>query len=182
MSVIGRLIGRAAVDERPVLRIVEMQRRHLREVLAIEEVSYPRPWTPRVFADELEMMRRGERLYLAALVGRSLVGYGGILFAGDSAHVTNLAVDPDWRRRGVAAEVLLELAWRAREQGVEALSLEVRVSNHAAQDLYRRFGFAPAGVRPRYYEGVDDAIVMWCHGVQDDEFAERLGSIERERS
>jgi len=182
VSVIGRLIGRESADERPVLRIGEMQRRHVRDVLRIEVVSYPRPWTPRVFSDELEMMRRGERLYLVATVGRALVGYGGVLYTDGSAHVTNLAVDPDWRRRGVAVEILLELAWRARDHGVEALSLEVRDSNHAAQGLYRRFGFAPAGVRPRYYEGVDDAIVMWCHGVQEDEFAERLASIERERA
>lgn len=181
MSVIGRLIGRES-DERPVLRIAEMQRRHLRDVLAIEDVSYPRPWTPRVFTDELEMMRRGERVYLVAIVGRRLVGYGGMLFTDGSAHVTNLAVDPDWRGRGVAIELLLELAWRARDRGVEALSLEVRESNHVAQRLYRRFGFVPAGVRPRYYEGVDDAIVMWCHGVQEDEFADRLSSIERERA
>lgn len=182
MSVLGRLLGREASDDRPVLRLGEMQRRHLRDVLAIEVVAYPRPWTPKVFGDEIEMMRRGERTYLVAHVGRTLVGYGGILYAPDSAHVTNVAVDPSWRGRGVATEILLELCWRARERGSEALSLEVRESNATAQGLYRRFGFAPAGVRPRYYEGVEDAIVMWCHGVQDEAFEDRLRLIEGERS
>ena len=58
-----------------------------------------------------------------------------------------------------------------------AWTLEVRASNNAAQDLYRRFGFAPAGVRNRYYENTEDAIVMWCHDIQSESYAERLRSI-----
>jgi ribosomal-protein-alanine N-acetyltransferase len=55
--------------------------------------------------------------------------------------------------------------------------LEVRASNEAAQQLYRKFGFLPAGVRARYYEGTEDAIVMWCHDIQSPEYLRRLEEL-----
>jgi ribosomal-protein-alanine N-acetyltransferase len=61
----------------------------------------------------------------------------------------------------------------------EALTLEVRVGNTAAQELYRHFGFAPAGVRQRYYENTEDALVMWAHDIQDSKYRERLESRQR---
>ncbi|MFM8776816.1 MAG: ribosomal-protein-alanine N-acetyltransferase RimI, partial [Actinomycetota bacterium] len=62
-----------------------------------------------------------------------------------------------------------------------AMTLEVRHTNISAQNLYRRFGFVPAGVRKKYYENRDDAIVMWCAGVQQQEFTDRLRKIELSR-
>jgi len=92
-------------------------------------------------------------------------------------HVTNVAVNPDWQGKGVATRMLLALAQRAVAAGYDALTLEVRHTNTGAQALYRSFGFAPAGIRPRYYENRDDAIVMWCPGIQDADFADRLRRI-----
>jgi ribosomal-protein-alanine N-acetyltransferase len=185
VSVLDRLLRKddAPRDEpgNPLLVIDRMERRDLREVMPIEEAIYPKPWTERVFIDEIEMMRRGQRLYLVGRVGRTLVGYCGLLFADDAAHVTNIAVHPDWRSRGIATEFMLELAERAIEAGFGALTLEVRHTNVAAQELYRRFGFVPAGVRKRYYENTDDAIVMWCQDIQSEAFADRLRSIESTR-
>lgn len=158
-----------------------MRRRHLRRVMEIESVSYPRPWTHRMFLDELAGMRAGTRHYLVAHVDDALAGYGGLMFAGEDAHVSNIAVDPAMHRRGVATEMLLDLARLAHERGCEALTLEVRHTNTAAQGLYRRFGFVPAGIRRRYYENTDDAIVMWAHGVATREYAERLDHIEASR-
>lgn len=187
MSIIDRLLGREAnrnefVGDAPVLAISHMQRRHIRSIMTIEQQVYPRPWTSSVFEDEIILMRQKHRYYLTAHVGNEVVGYGGLLYAGDDAHITNLAVDPMWQRRGIATELLLELAWEARERGFSALTLEVRHTNIAAQDLYRRFGFAPAGVRKKYYENTDDAIVMWCSDIQSDVFALRLREIEGTRS
>ncbi len=187
MSILDRFLGRRSPGaERygaaPLLEISKMQRRHIRSVIAIEDQVYPRPWTPKVFEEEIAMMNQKHRFYLVAHVGNELVGYGGLLFAGDDAHITNLAVNPTWHRRGVATELLLELAWEARARKFSALTLEVRHTNLAAQDLYRRFGFAPAGVRKKYYENTDDAIVMWCSKIQSDEFAKRLSEIEGTRS
>ncbi|MEY3690957.1 MAG: ribosomal-protein-alanine acetyltransferase [Actinomycetota bacterium] len=155
-----------------------MRRRHLRRVLDIEERVHPRPWTHRTFVSEIDLMRTGCRFYVVAYVDDVLVGYGGLMFSGPDAHVSNVAVDPEWHLRGVATEIMLDLAHIARDRGCEAMTLEVRHTNAAAQNLYRRFGFVPAGVRKRYYENKDDAIIMWAHGILTQEYADRLSRIE----
>jgi ribosomal-protein-alanine N-acetyltransferase len=171
VSVLARFLGRSAGDG---LIIEPLRRRHMVDVMAIEQASYPRPWTIGVFHSEIEMMRRGERHYLVARDGNDVVGYGGLMFAVGDAHVTNIAVAPSRQRQGIATRVLAELAWAGIEKGCDALTLEVRVSNTAAQALYHQFGFIPAGVRTRYYENVEDAIVMWCNDLALPEYRERL--------
>ena len=174
MSVLARLLDRSGAGE-PIVEL--MRRRHVGQMMAIEKASYPRPWSAQVFHDELDHARDGYRYYLVARRGRTVVGYGGLMFAVDEAHVTNLAVHPDHRREGVATRLLLALADEAIARECPAWTLEVRASNVAAQELYRRFGFAPAGVRARYYEGVEDAIVMWCHDIQSAEYSRRLEEL-----
>ena len=154
-----------------------MRRRHLRSVLAIEAQVYPKPWTHGVFADELAMARRAQRHYIVARDKNRVVGYGGLMLGVDEAHITNIAVDPTAQQMGTGSQILLELCHVARDCGCKAITLEVRVSNIAAQNMYRKFGFAPAGVRQRYYENIEDALVMWCHDVDSDEFQSRLSQI-----
>jgi [ribosomal protein S18]-alanine N-acetyltransferase len=120
-------------------------------------------------------------LYIVAKQRGDVVGYGGLLFALEDAHVTNIAVDPRQQRRGIGQLLMLALARAAIAHGSQNLSLEVRVSNKAAQELYRQFGFAPAGVRPRYYENVEDAIIMWCHDINTPEYTARLAELGRNR-
>ena len=100
----------------PVLDIVPMRRKHLKAIMPIEEVVYPRPWTLGVFHAEIELVRREQRFYIVGQIGDEVVGYGGLLFTPDDAHVTNIAVHPEWQRRGIATDLLLELAWKARER------------------------------------------------------------------
>jgi [ribosomal protein S18]-alanine N-acetyltransferase len=164
-------------DHAATVRISPMRRRHVRQILKIEEQVYPRPWSAAVFASEIDQTPRARR-YLVAHVGRRLVGYGGLLLAPDSAHVTNIAVAPDRQREGIGSRLLLALAREAIALGAPALTLEVRVGNVAAQQMYRRFGFTPAGVRKRYYEGTDDAIVMWAHDIAHPAYSARLLAIE----
>lgn len=161
------------------LSIVPFRRRHLRQVLAIENQVYPRPWTPGVFSSELAQVREGSRCYAVALIEGRVVGYGGLMFTDDGAHVTNIAVDPTRHRRGVGRRLLMHLIGMAREEGCDAMTLEVRVTNTAAQALYRQFGFAPAGIRKRYYENTDDALVMWCHDLGGDDMSRRLTEAQR---
>lgn len=189
MSILGRFLrsqrttGRRspAPDHGDVLTIEPMRRWHIEEVMRIERTAYPQPWTEGVFADELAMQARGSRHYLVAMLGGHVVGYGGMIYMDDAAHVTNVAVDLSMRRRGIATEIMLDLAWEARRVGMSSLTLEVRESNVSAQSLYRRFGFVPVGVRAKYYENRDDAIVMWCTDIQGEEFVRRLQHIEAER-
>ena len=157
-----------------------MRRRHLAAIMPIELVSYPRPWPIGVFQSEIDLMRHGERHYLVARENGILVGYGGVMFVLDDAHVTNLAVAPRRQRSGIATRLLAELAWQAIAHGCQALTLEVRASNTAAQALYHQFGFVPAGIRQKYYENAEDAIVMWCNDLTLPEYRARLRELSPE--
>ncbi len=159
------------------LVIAPMRRRHLPAVLAIEEQVQPRPWSERIFRSELG---QPNRCYLVARHGAAVVGFAGVLLVVDEGHVTNVAVDPSWHRRAVATSLLLRLCRTAAERGARNLTLEVRMSNDGAQALYRRFGFAPGGVRKAYYpDNREDALVMWAHDIDLPPYAERLADIER---
>jgi len=170
-----------AVEPTPeplVVHVVPMRRRHVRAVLRIEQQVYPRPWTMSLFLSELAL--RSSRAYFVARVGRDVVGYGGLMMSADDGHVTTLAVDPRWQRHQIGTRLLLVLAREAIARGATAVTLEVRMSNTAAQDMYRRFGFGPVGVRKNYYQEVnEDALVMWAHEVDQPEYAALLDSIER---
>lgn len=159
------------------VELVTMRRRHLRGVLKIEAQVYPRPWSLGLFLSELAL--RTSRIYIVAKVGSTVVGYAGLMLTGGDGHVTTIAVDPAWHRHGVGTRLLLALSRAGIARGCTGLTLEVRVSNEAAQTMYRRFGYAPAGVRKNYYsESNEDALVMWAHDVDLPAYAERLDAIE----
>ena len=184
MSVLSRLLTRFDGDGPGTVTIEPFQMRHLRDVMPIEQGAYPKPWSRSVFESELRQVGSGSRYYIVARDRsrrRRVVGYAGLWFVhdpdGDQAHVTNIVVAPDARRTGVGAQLMTALARTAIDRGCVAWTLEVRASNTAAQELYRQFGFAPAGVRKRYYENTEDAIVMWCHDIQGEAYADRLRAI-----
>jgi ribosomal-protein-alanine N-acetyltransferase len=157
------------------VHIVPMRRRHLRSVLKIERQVHPRPWSHGVFANEIG---QSDRCYVVARLDGAVSGYGGVWYALDDAHVTNIAVDPLRRRLKIATRLLVTLAHQSRLHGAKNLTLEVRVSNKAAQALYAQFGFAPVGMRRRYYENVEDAVVMWATDIDQPAYSERLRSID----
>jgi ribosomal-protein-alanine N-acetyltransferase len=160
------------------VRIEPMRRKHLKSVLRIEQQVYPRPWSAALFHSELAL--RSTRSYFVAKVGRRLVGYAGIMITLDESHVTTIAVDPTRHREKIGTRLMLQLARESIARGATALTLEVRVSNKGAQDLYRRFGFAPVGVRKNYYQEInEDALVMWVHEIDQPAYRELLASIER---
>lgn len=164
-------------DPSVAVHIVALRRRHLRAVLRIEAQVYPRPWSLPLFMSELNL--RTSRVYVAARIGGVVVGYAGIMLAGDEAHITTLAVDPVWHRRKIATRLLAHLVRATLSEGARHLTLEVRMSNLAAQALYRRFGFEPAGVRKNYYaETNEDALIMWAYDLDTATAGERLSSIE----
>jgi ribosomal-protein-alanine N-acetyltransferase len=159
--------------------LTPMRRRHLRSVLRIEAQVYPRPWSLGLFMSELAL--RSSRVYVVARVSGGVVGYAGLMFSGSDAHVTTIAVDPEFHRLGVGTRLLLALARSAVARGATGLTLEVRMGNEGAQALYRRFGFVPAGIRKNYYvETNEDALVMWAHDVDHPGYAARLERIEAE--
>jgi ribosomal-protein-alanine N-acetyltransferase len=159
------------------VHLVPLRRRHLRSVLRIEAQVYPRPWSLPLFMSELNL--RSSRHYVAARIGGVVVGYGGLMFSADEAHVTTIAVDPAWHRHQVGTRLMLNLARSSIGRGARHLTLEVRVSNAAAQAMYRRFGFETAGVRKNYYaETNEDALVMWAYDIDGLAYTDRLVAIE----
>ena len=129
-------------------------------VLGIENQAFATPWSRASFLYELTENTRA--LYLVAREGVQVVGYVGMWVIFEEGHITNLAVDPGFRRLGVATLLLDELAAAAKERGVSRLTLEVRRSNHAAQLLYTKHGFVTTGIRRRYYrDNNEDALIMW---------------------
>jgi ribosomal-protein-alanine N-acetyltransferase len=161
----------------PDVNIVPMRRRHVRAVLRIEQQVYPRPWTHSLFVSELAL--RSTRAYFVGKSGRDVVGYAGLMVTVDEGHVTTIAVDPAWHRHKIGSRLLLALAREAIARGAHSLTLEVRMSNKGAQELYRRFGFAPVGVRKNYYQETnEDALVMWVHDIDSPEYAQLLAGLE----
>jgi len=141
-----------------------IRREDLPEVVGIEMASFAVPWTEEMFAHELAQEGLSEILVARATWAGSpppIVGYICVWVVAGELHINNLAVTPRWRRRGAAAALLEAALERARLRGVGCAFLEVRASNVAAQSLYRRYGFEPAGVRRRFYEQPpEDAIIM----------------------
>lgn len=129
--------------------------------MVIEEAQFPEPWTRSMLLDEIR--RTDTRRYTVAEEGRALVGYLGMMFIAGEAHVNTIGTAPGHEGRGIATTLLTD-AWRdAHKRGITRVSLEVAVSNVRAQALYRRFGFAPVGVRRNYYERTgEDALVLWA--------------------
>ncbi len=146
------------------VEIVPMRRRHLRGVVAIEDLTNPRPWSYDLFESELKQV--SSRSFVAIAPHSLLVGFACLMTTGFETHVTNLGVDPQRRREGIARHLVQRLLDETRTLGLDDVTLEVREGNAAARALYRSFGFVDDGVRPRYYaESNEDAVIMWRRGL-----------------
>jgi ribosomal-protein-alanine N-acetyltransferase len=173
--------------------IEAMRLRDVAEVMEIERLSFPTPWSARAYRYELQennlshylvahprkslapkepgfwagprRERLVERLRRSLGVAMppevNILGYGGFWLLAGEAHISTIAVRPEWRRRGIGELLLVAMLERAVELGGDLATLEVRVSNVAAQSLYQKYGFAKVGLRPRYYsDRGEDALVM----------------------
>jgi [ribosomal protein S18]-alanine N-acetyltransferase len=104
-----------------------------------------------------------------------LVGYGGVWLSVDDGHITTIAIAPEQRGRGVGELLLISLIDQALDLGAERITLEVRVSNTVAQQLYLKYGFEPVGRRPRYYtDNGEDAMLMTTPLIREPAYQEQL--------
>ncbi len=149
----------------------EMAYADLDGVVALEEATFPSPWSRATFADELA--RPHSRGWLVAEEAGVLVGYGGVMVVDGEAHLMNIAVRSDRRREGVASALLDELVARARELGADRVTLEVRAESDEPIAFYRSRGMQLAGRRAGYYGPGVDALIM---SADIDEVAASAGS------
>lgn len=131
------------------------------DVMVIEHEAFTLPWTEEAFRNELTQ-NHFARYMIMQYLGQP-VGYAGMWTVIDEAHVTNIAVLQAYRGRKWGERLLRELMKTAEQLGMQRMTLEVRVSNDVAQNLYRKMGFKPAGLRKGYYsDNQEDALIMWA--------------------
>lgn len=163
------------------MAVRDMSMADIDAALVIEEASSLQPWTRGIFEDELS--DPATRSYRVACIDADVMGFCGLMVQLDEGHITNIAVSPDRRGHGFGAALLLDSVRIAIAKKVRALTLEVRVSNTPARLLYQRFGFAPVGVRPKYYRvNNEDALIMWAHDIDTAAYHVRLAGITSELS
>lgn len=140
--------------------IRDMKESDLERIMEIEEKSFNPPWSREAFL--LELTKNLLAKYIVAEMDGQVVGYGGIWLIIDEGHVTNIAVDEEYRGKGIGSKILEGLIQICRERNMTAMTLEVRKSNVVAQSLYRKYGFKEYGIRKGYYQdNNEDAIIMW---------------------
>jgi ribosomal-protein-alanine N-acetyltransferase len=150
--------------------MIEFRKLKLRDLNAIEEIertSYPTPWSRSMFASELA---KPSSICLGAIESESdeLVGYLIISRYVDAWHVMNIAVAQEYRRRGIARNLMERLFEVTARDGRRGYTLEVRVSNEAAIRLYEELGFKTRGIRRGYYtDNREDALIMWKDPVRE---------------
>ncbi|MDR0286643.1 MAG: ribosomal protein S18-alanine N-acetyltransferase [Clostridiales bacterium] len=146
--------------------IETMKKCHIDEIAALEELCFTTPWHKSSFEDEL---KNDLAHYFVALENGRVIGYCGFWQIFDEAHITNIAVSPDFRRNGVGKALLGKMFEVWGRMGINFATLEVRVSNIGARKLYESFDFYNSGVRKGYYEDTgEDAIIMWGNYSRGD--------------
>ena len=123
----------------------------------IEAASFPAPWRREFFVSELAA---DHRYNIVAKRNGAVVGYLFSMWIFDELHVNKIAVDPGFRRQGIADKLMAHCLEFARANGVHTISLEVRHSNKGAQDFYRHLDFVSSYMRARYYPDGESAVVM----------------------
>lgn len=143
------------------MKIVTMDASHVAQIAHLETLCFTDPWSERSIASELQ---NPLSLWLVALDGDTVAGYVGSQTVIDETDMMNIAVHPDYRRRGLARQLVQQLVAQLPSRGSHRLTLEVRASNAPAQGLYETLGFTQVGLRKNYYRGPkEDALILQLH-------------------
>lgn len=142
-----------------MLTVRAMTKKDIAGVHRIETLSFRTPWSKWSLLGEL---KNDVAHYVVAEQDGKLIGYCGMWVLFEEAHITNIAIDPAFRGNGYGKQLLIGAMQVARHFGAEAMTLEVRETNHTAQSLYRKFDFEQQGRRRKYYTDTgEDALLLW---------------------
>lgn len=145
--------------DRASIAIRDMKKKDLGRVAELERLCFSMPWSEKALASEL---KNKVALYQVLEHDGKIAAYAGMWLVLDEAHVTNVAVDPEFRRQGLGLMLMLDMMRRARSRGATRMTLEVREKNYGAQSFYAALGFIKAGIRRGYYSDTgEDAFILW---------------------
>lgn len=144
-----------------VVRLEPLSEQYIPAILEIEKEANSAPWSERSFKNELT---NAQSIFVVALSGGQVAGYGGAWLVVDEAHITTVAVHKDFRGQGIGGKIMSELLRVAKERGASCSTLEVRASNQTAIHLYEKLGYVLTATRKKYYpDNNEDAVIMWLH-------------------
>lgn len=145
------------------MHFVPLDASHIPAIVEIEREHQGSPWSNRSFENELV---NPHAIFLVGIEKGEILAYGGIWMVVDEAHITNVMVVPEARRRGIGRNLMLHLLNAGKEKGMSCSTLEVRVSNHGAIALYKALGYIEVAVRKAYYpNNQEDAVIMWLYDL-----------------
>jgi len=159
------------------IEIAPMRVDDIPEVLRVESLCFKTPWPRNAFQNELTENKLAH--YFVGRVNDEIVGYGGLWVILEDAHITTVAVDPRHQRRRFGENILVRLLDESIDRGACWVTLEVRESNVAAQNLYKKYGFTVVNTRRGYYSDNDEnALVMWAGNLKGAVFQSRLNALK----
>lgn len=139
------------------MQIVKMEVSHVPDIIKVERECFTDAWSEAMFLEELS--GKFSHYYVAEEDGVA-IAYMGMWALSGEGHITNVAVAPDFRRKGIAKALIERFIEIAKQEKLEFMTLEVRRSNDKAQALYKSFGFIEVGVRKNYYDNKEDALLL----------------------
>ena len=135
---------------------------HFNEIENVLTTKFDSFWSPSILKQELE---NSSLQYFVAVIDTEIAGFGGIWKAVDDCHITDIVVRKDLRKLGIGSLILEKLIQAAKDKMVNSITLEVNTNNIPAQKLYEKYGFKIVGIRKKYYNNTDDAIIMTLYFV-----------------
>lgn len=167
----------------PCVELHPLTTQHLADVVRLDHLCFGGLWTQEGYqrevtspnSDLLMLQRSPSSTPDDDPSDPTLIGVACCWAILDEAHITLLGIHPRYQRQGLGQAALLTLLSLARHRGLQWATLEVRDSNQAARSLYAHYGFHEVGRRRRYYADTgEDALILWCKGLQTDDFGDRL--------
>ena len=157
------------------LTIQSLSQVDLSAIVELDLICFGGLWSKEAYQREIDSPNCDIQGVFSSKTGKKLLGMGCFWLILEEAHITILAINPEYHRQGMGAALLYSLIKTARDRGLERATLEVRVSNQAAISLYEKFGFKVAGRRKRYYQdNGEDALILWLGGIHQPDFQKNL--------
>lgn len=160
------------------IRIEKMQLQDVEQVADLDIRCFQTPWSVSAYITELH---NPSAYYIVVRAGEKIVGYAGMWIIMDESHITTIGVDPNFQGKKIGERMLLDIINESISRGAHRATLEVRKNNHAARNLYEKYGFRIVGIRAEYYTNDnEDALVMWVDNIRDPKYQKTLSEYEKE--